>query len=251
VNKGISDMNYTPEDLAALRNFTVPTLANAIEAFGVIPTNEGYCDTTLKCIYPQYPTMIGFAVTARLSTDQPPSAVRPGIVEAEYWRWIASRPGPKIAVVQDIDKPPKGAMWGEWNSNVYRALGCVGTVTEGAVRDIDAVEKLKFHFFCTAILPSHGYGVYIDYGGSVRVAGLTVRPGDLLAGDQHGVILIPPEIDPKELASVAAEIDQLESEVFAFCQSPDFNVEGLAKLDRSVASRWPKPSGAQRKVETH
>jgi regulator of RNase E activity RraA len=241
---------YSNEELDAIRKFTVPTLANAIETFGVIPSNEGYCNHTLKCHYPNMPTMVGYAVTARVSTDQPPSAVRPGISELEYWRWIADQPGPKVAVVQDIDSPPKGAMWGEWNANVHKALGCVGMVTEGAARDLDGVAKLNFHFFSTYILPSHGYGAFIDYGGSVRVAGLVIEPGDLLVGDQHGVLLIPPEIPLLELADVAREIDELEGEIFALCQSPDFSVEKLAELDRSVAERWPKPMGKERLLRT-
>jgi regulator of RNase E activity RraA len=123
-------------------------------------------------------------------------------------------------------------------------------VTEGGARDIDAVRKLNFHFFSTHIMPSHGYGAFIDYGGSVRVAGLVIQPGDLLAGDMHGVILIPPGIPLLELARAAAEIDRLESEIFALCQSPDFSVEALEKLDQSVASRWPKPSGKDRQLRT-
>ena len=241
---------HTQKELNAIRCFTVPTLANAIETFGVIPTNEGYCDGRIICRYPDMPLMLGFAVTARVSTDQPPSEVRPGIHEPDYWRYIASQPGPKVAVVQDIDSPPKGAMWGEWNSNVHKALGCVGMVTEGGARDIDSVRKLNFHFFSTHIMPSHGYGAFIDYGGSVRVAGLAITPGDLLAGDMHGVILIPPEIPLLELAKAAAEIDRLESEIFALCQSRDFSVDTLEKLDQSVASRWPKPSGKDRLLRT-
>ena len=241
---------HTQEELDAIHGFTVPTLANAIETFGVIPTNSGYCDGRIVCRYPDMPLMLGYAVTARVCTDQPPSEVRPGVHEPDYWRYIASQPGPKVAVVQDIDSPPKGAMWGEWNSNVHKALGCVGMVTEGGARDIDAVRKLNFHFFSTHIMPSHGYGAFIDYGGSVRVAGLAIKPGDLLAGDMHGVILIPPEIPLLELAKAAAEIDRLESEIFALCQSPDFSVEALEKLDQSVASRWPKPSGRDRLLRT-
>ena len=241
---------HSIQELEAIRKFTVPTLANAIETFGVIPTNQGYCNGSLKCHYPNLPMMLGYATTARISTDLPPSEVRPPINEHEYWRWIASQPGPKIAVVQDIDSPPKGAMWGEWNSNVHKALGCVGMVTEGACRDLDAVAKLKFHFFSTCILPSHGYGAFIDYGGAVRVAGLEIRPGDLLAGDMHGVILIPAEIPLLELAWAAEKIDRLESEIFRFCQSAEFSVEGLAKLDQSVMARWPRPTGKKREMET-
>jgi 4-hydroxy-4-methyl-2-oxoglutarate aldolase len=241
---------YSNEELDAIRKFTVPTLANAIETFGVIPSNEGYCNHTLKCHYPNLPLMVGYAVTARVSTDQPPSEVRPGISEPEYWHWVADQPGPKVAVVQDIDSPPKGAMWGEWNANVHKALGCVGMVTEGAARDLDGVAKLNFHFFSTHILPSHGYGAFIDYGGSVRVAGLVIKPGDLLVGDQHGVLLIPPEIPLQELADVAREIDELESEFFAFCQSSNFSVEKVAELNSSLAERWPKPTGKERLLRT-
>lgn len=243
-------LRHDPPELEALRQFTVPTLANAIETFGVIPSNSGACDARMVCRYPRLPLMLGYAVTARVTTDLPPSQTRPGVDEHAYWRWIAEQPGPKVAVVQDIDNPSKGAMWGEWNSNVHKALGCIGMVTEGACRDLDGVEKLNFHFFSTAVLPTHGYGVFIDYNGAVRVAGLEVRTGDLLAGDMHGVILIPAEIPLAELARVAAEIDQLESEIFALCQSPEFDVEKLAALDSSVAARWPKPTGKERLVKT-
>lgn len=236
---------HSKKELDAIRRFTVPTLANAIETFGVIPSNEGYCNSAMKCHYPDLGLLLGYAVTARVSTDQPPSQVRPGIHEPDYWRFIASRPGPKVAVVQDIDNPPMGAMWGEWNSNVHKALGCVGMVTDGAARDLDGVSKLNFHFFSTHVLPTHGYGALIDYGGSVRVAGLVFETGDLLAGDQHGVILITSEIPLMELARVSEEIDRLESEIFALCQSPDFSVEALAKLDKSVKERWPKPGGVE------
>jgi 4-hydroxy-4-methyl-2-oxoglutarate aldolase len=239
---------HTQKELDAIRKFTVPTLANAIETFGVIPSNQGYCDDRMHCRFPNMPLMLGYAVTARVSTDQPPSQVRPGISEPEYWRWIAEQPGPKVCVLQDIDTPPKGAMWGEWNANVHKAVGCVGMVTEGACRDLDAVQKLGFHFFSTAILPSHGYGAFIDYSGSVRVAGLVVSPGDLLAGDMHGVILIPLEIPLLELAQAAERIDKLESEVFALCQSPDFCVEKMAELDASVAARWPTPTGKDERL---
>ena len=240
---------HTKEELEAIRRFTVPTLANAVETFGVIPSNQGYCDGTLFCHYPSLPMLLGYAVTARVSTDLPPSGTRSGIDEHAYWRWLDSLPGPKVAVVQDIDTPPKGAMWGEWNANVHKALGCVGMVTEGAARDLDAVSGIKFHSFSTAVLPSHGYGMFIDYGGRVRVAGLEISTGDLLVGDQHGVILIPSEIPLQELAWVAEKIDRLEGEIFRFCQSDEFNVEELADLDQSVMARWPKPTGRERSIE--
>lgn len=237
-----------PDELAAVQKYSVPTLANALETFQALPSNEGFCSSEIKCLFPEMGTMVGYATTARITSDQPPSSVRPPIDEHEYWRWLAAQKGPKVAVVQDLDVPPKGAIWGEWNTNIHRALGCVGAITEGGVRDLDGVQGLGFHFFAMAVLPSHAYAVFADYGGSVRVAGLTVRTGDLLAGDRHGVILIPPEVPLEELVQVSEEIERLEQEIFDFCQSPEFSLEGLEKLDRSVQDRWPKPLGSDQRL---
>jgi len=238
---------HSQSELDALRPYTVPTLANALETFGIAPTS-GYCNSSMKCHFPEMPLMLGYAVTARVSTDQPPSKVRPAVHEPDYWRFIAGHSGPKVAVVQDIDDPPAGAMWGEWNSNVHKALGCVGMVTDGGARDLDGVKKLGFHYFSTAVIVSHGYGAFIDYGGSVRVAGLIVSTGDLLAGDMHGVLLIPTDVPLLELAEVAGNIDRLENEIFAFCQSPGFNIDDLAKLDASIQQRWPKLRGGDQRA---
>jgi regulator of RNase E activity RraA len=238
---------HSSKELDALRKYTVPTLANALETFGIPPTS-GFCNSTMKCHFPEMPLMLGYAVTARISTDQPPSKVRPPVHEPDYWRFIADGPGPTIAVVQDIDMPPAGGIWGEWNSNVHKALGCVGMVTDGAARDLDGVRRLGFHYFSTHIVVSHGYGAFIDYGGSVRVAGLVVNTGDLLVGDMHGVLMVPAAVPLLDLAKVAGEIDQLESEIFKFCQSPDFNIDGLVNLDASVQSRWPRPTGKDKRI---
>jgi len=242
---------HTREELKAVRKFTVPTLANALEVFKIIPQNEGFCNSEMVCRFPKMPLMLGYAVTSRVCTDQYPSNIRPGISEPDYWQFVHDQAGPKVAVCQDIDTPPKGAMWGEWNSNVHKALGCVGMVCEGACRDLDGVQKLGFHFFSTQVLPTHGKGFFIDYGGDVRVAGLIVRMGDLIAADMHGVILIPSEVPLMELARVAAEIDNLESEVFALCQSSAFTVEAMAKLDTSIAQRWPTVEGREYKLTSH
>jgi regulator of RNase E activity RraA len=243
----MTSARHSAIELDALRKLTVPTLANALETFGVVPTS-GFCNSSIKCHFPEMPLMVGYAFTARVSTDQPPSKVRPSVHEPDYWRFIAEQPGPKIAVVQDIDVPAVGAMWGEWNSNVHKALGCVGMVTEGGARDLDAVRRLDFHYFSTEVVVSHGYGAFIDYSGPVRVAGLVVNTGDLLVGDMHGVLAIPPEVPPLDLARVGHEIDRLETEIFSFCQSSEFNIDDLAKLDASVQSRWPRPLGKDKRI---
>ena len=233
--------------LAELRTLTVPTLANAVEVFGVVAANTGYNSSPLMCHLPALGMCAGYAVTLHATTNRPPDVAPMPIDEPEYWRWLESINGPKIVVLEDLDDPPGGAMWGEWNANVHRALGCVGTITQGAVRDLDALERLGFHAFATSVSVAHGFGAFTGYGEPVNVAGLPVETGDLLVADLHGVLRIPPEIPIAELVAAGREIDRLESEIFAECQSPDFSVERLVKVEESVLARWPKgrPTGTR------
>jgi regulator of RNase E activity RraA len=220
-----------------LRSLTVPTLANAVELFGVTAPNKGFTRQPLTCHFPELGMCVGYAATVHARTD---SADEP-VQEPAYWKWLEGMPGPKIVVVEDLDSTPGGAMWGEWNANVHRALGCVGTITQGAVRDLDALERLQFHTFATSVSVAHGFGVFTGYGEPAKVAGLTIKTGELLVADQHGVLRIPAELDIDELCAVARKIDELEAEIFAFCQSPEFSVDGLAELQESVLARWPRP----------
>jgi regulator of RNase E activity RraA len=223
--------------LTELQSLTVPTLSNAVELFGVGAANAGYSRAPLTCHFPNLGVCAGYAVTLTARTDRRAGAID----EPEYWKWLEARPGPKIAVVQDLDDPPGGAMWGEWNANVHLALGCIGTITQGAVRDLDALERLRFHAFATSVSVAHGFGVFTSYGNHVEVAGMRVATGDLLVADRHGVLRIPPEIPIAELCDVGREIDRLEAEIFAYAQSADFTVDGLAALQESVLARWPHP----------
>jgi regulator of RNase E activity RraA len=134
-------------------------------------------------------------------------------------------------------------MWGEWNANVHRALGCVGTVTDGAARDLEQVAALGFHVFSTSVSVAHGYGRFTGFGAPVSVAGLAIATGDVLVADRHGVLRLPPRdlVPVDELVDVADEIDRLEGEVFAYCQSVGFTVDGLRAVTESVDARWPRP----------
>src|SRR3972149_3219093 len=123
-----------PEVLQELRAITTPTVANGIEAFGVRGRNEGFVDAGVRCIFPDLGPMVGYAATPTIRTAQPGER-RPA---PELWAHVQSVPAPRIVVIQDLDDPPGiGAFWGEVNSNIHRALGCVGAVTNGSVRDLD------------------------------------------------------------------------------------------------------------------
>jgi regulator of RNase E activity RraA len=145
----------------------------------------------------------------------------------EWWDYILTLPAPRVLVMQDLDNPrPVGAYWGEVQANLHRALGCVGTISDGGVRDLDEVRRLRFHFFAPHLLVSHAYVHLVRIGLPVRVGGLLVRPGDLLHGDQHGVVRIPDEL-AREVPAAAGRVEATEREIIACCQSADFTVDAL------------------------
>jgi len=223
------------EELEALKRINTPTISNAIETFNLRPRNEGFMSAEVRCLFPDLGVMVGYAVTARIMAEQP-AAEGQQASRFDYWDYILTSPAPRIAVIQDLDQPPAiGSFWGEVNGNIHRALGCVGTITNGGVRDLDEVHALGFHFFAAAAIVSHAYVHLVDFGGPVKVGGLVVNPGDLIHADKHGAIIIPHEI-AREVAAAAAMVDASERQVIDYCKSPEFSVERLKVLVREMTA---------------
>ncbi len=219
----------TAEELDALRAMNSPTIANAIETFNYRPRNEGFMDSSIRCILPELGAMVGYAATCVIETFAPGAGNR-RIHNADYWDHVLAIPAPRMIVVQDVDQPPAlGSMWGEVQANIHTALGCVGCVTNGGVRDLDEVRQVGFGFWAAAPIVSHAYIHLIDYGTPVRVGGLVVNPGDLLHADQHGVINIPHEL-ARDIVRAAGEVEAKERTIIDLCQSPDFSVDKLKAL---------------------
>ncbi|HZV51261.1 MAG TPA: RraA family protein [Candidatus Dormibacteraeota bacterium] len=226
-------MNVTalpPEVLERLRRYDTPTLANAIETFDVRPRDEGFAGLEIRCMFPELGPMVGYAATATIRArgraDVDPDH-RP------LWELVRSLPEPRVVVMQDLDDPPAhGAFWGEVQANLFRALGCVGAVTDGSVRDLNEVRELGFHFFARGPAVSHAYVRLESVGEPVTVAGLSVGTGDLLHADQHGVLLVPHRI-AAELPAAADRIVEREQAFIRWLRSPDFDPERLAEMRRA------------------
>ncbi|MGB9698698.1 MAG: RraA family protein [Thermodesulfobacteriota bacterium] len=223
------------EEIEALRRWSTCAVANAIELFNVRPRNEGFMLPEIKSLFPDLGPMIGYAVTAVISAESPEGR---RIQPRQWWEEIQKIPAPRVAVIHDLDRPVVGSFWGEVNANIHRALGCVGAVTDGSVRDLDEVKELGFHFFASCVSVSHAYVHLVDVGIPVKVGGLLVKPGDLIMGDKHGVISIPSTI-AKDVPQAAQLIEDWERKVINFCKSDKFTLEGLHELYMSPRPTWP------------
>ncbi|NLE77337.1 MAG: RraA family protein [Chloroflexi bacterium] len=215
----------TAEQLEELRGFSSPTLSNAIELFGVRPRNTGFMGPEIRCVLPLERPMIGYACTGCIRAVAPADPTIPS--REAYWDWTQTIPGPRIAVLQDLDAPKAvGSFWGEVNATVHKALGFAGTVTDGGVRDLDEVAAMGFAYFAQAVVVSHAYIHMPEFGKAVQVGGVTVRPGDLIHADKHGVLVIPWEVAPR-LAEMARAFEAVEQEFIQSVRRPGFTLERL------------------------
>lgn len=212
--------------LETLRAIPTPAIANALEVLDVRPRNLGFCSSCMRDLFPEMGQMVGFATTAMVRANMA-SPIPKQADQESYFEHVLSIPAPRIAVIQDVDSKHAGAYWGEVMSNVHVALGCIGTVTQGGVRDIDEVRELGFHLFATDIVVSRASISMIDFGVPVTVADLTVEPGDLLACDKHGVIQIP--LDVAHLVPmINDELEAGERKVISYCKGTEATAEGIA-----------------------
>ncbi len=220
----------TAGQMAALRRMDTCTVSNAIETFGVRLRNTGFANASVRCVFPEFPPLVGYAATARLRSVDPPIGKRSFQDRSDWWQDILRIPEPRIVVLQDMDdKPGLGAFIGDVHAAMLTALGCVGYVTNGAVRELPEIKSMGFHLFAGEVTVSHAYAHIFDLGATIEVGGLTVEPGDLLHGDRHGVLTVPKDI-AAEVPAAAARLRETEDRIIAFCQSEEFSVDKLREV---------------------
>ena len=225
-------MNQTlpPEVIEALRRFDSATVANAIEHFEVRDPTTGYANNELVCQMPEIRTpMVGYAITATADTTTP-GDTRTSRVD-DLVGVIDAAPKPSVLVVQHVGHDRKRCCkFGDMFCTIAQKLGCVGIVTDANGRDRSGIRARTpdFHVFSTGWVVSHGYGVYIDFNTTVSVCGLTISPGDVLHGDESGLVSIPHRI-ADDVVKRAEGVREEEAEYFDFLESDRFNMEELKR----------------------
>lgn len=234
-----------PALIDALRQLDSCTISNAIERFKLRLRNEGVANATIRCCFPHFSPMVGYAVTARMRCSNPPPASESYIDRTDWWEEIQQIPAPRVFVIQDIDeRPGLGAILGEVHTGILKALGCAGAITNGAVRDLPAVEASRFHLFAGSVAVSHAYAHFVDFGGKVEIGGLKIQPGDLLHGDRHGFLSVPQPI-AVEIPALAAKMKEQEHKIIALCHSPEFSPTKLREAVEGYLSVATETQGNQ------
>ena len=220
--------------LETLARWDTPTICNALEVVAPERRLIGYTTKPLVCPFPDLPPMVGYARTATIRATSAPklSAADARAQRAAYYEYCGTGHGPRISVIQDLDgiNIGFGAFWGEVNSSVHKALGCLGVVTDGSIRDIPAWAP-GFQALAGSIGPSHAFVHLAGFGETVCVAGMTVSSDDLIHADRHGAVVIPANIAEK-LPDAARLCERREEPILSIARDPSFTV---AKLKEALA----------------
>lgn len=195
--------------LHKLKRWNTPTIYNGWEQITKHDRTTCFNKESVVDYMPQMAPMVGYAVTVKCQPSNPKHMENKNAWK-EYRAYIASIKGPKIVVVQDLDKPETyGAFWGEVNSNTHKAMGCVGTITDGAIRDVDEMTTAGFKAIARRLCVGHAFSYPVEWNCEVEVFGCKVEPGQLIHADKHGFLVIPKE-DEMNILEAARFMDDNE-----------------------------------------
>lgn len=86
------------------------------------------------------------------------------------------------------------AVWGEIMHQSAKARGAAGVVVDGSLRDLAAIRESGLPAFCRGAVPlgpHKGWGGAVN--GPIQCGGVPVAPGDLMVGDDDGIVVVRPE----------------------------------------------------------
>jgi regulator of RNase E activity RraA len=118
---------------------------------------------------------------------------------------------PGEVAVNCTNQSTRNAPWGELMSTATKARGGLGAIVDGLIRDSLRIIEMGFPVFCTGLRPidSKGRGIVVDCDVTVRVGGVKIHPGDIVFGDNDGVVVVPSEC---ETAAFEKALDKVTRE---------------------------------------
>ncbi len=200
-------------ELLQLKRWNTPTIYNGWEQITRgNPARDAFNLEETRDFMPQMGPMVGYAVTCVVEPGEAKHVTAQSDASKAYRAYVASLPGPKIVVMQDLNKPMTyGSAWGEVNANVHRALGCVGVIVDGGVRDIDEMTNAGFKALARRLCVGHAHALPVRWNCEVEVFGRAIRSGQLIHADKHGFLAVPSG-EEKELLEAARFMDVNECE---------------------------------------
>ena len=219
-------MQQLPDHIfTGLAAHDTPTVFNAmVTRFGL--PNEEYTDHTIRCLLPELGSVIGYALTVEVTTNDPDP---PAVSWGDYYRHLEETEGPQVVIMRDVDsRPGRGASFGDVMAVIHKQLGVAGVIVDGTIRDLDGIREVGLPMFAWGVVPGHGLFCPVRIGTPVTVGQLRIHSGDLIIADSNGCLRVPLEQAEETLEAVQPVID-LEDGKRRFASSEKFNAVEAAR----------------------
>ena len=211
------------EIIEGLKEFDSPTVFNAmVEKLGL--PNEDYTSHEIRYLSPEFGTVVGWAVTAEVTTNDPDS---PRIEWIDFYEHMNDQEAPFFTVMKDVDsRPGRGACFGDGMARLYKRLGAVGAILDGSARDLAGIRAVGLPIWGWGTVPGHGVFNLTRFNEPVTIGQTRIRPGDLILADADGCVRVPIE-HAEDILRLAGEVRANEAAVFGFYDAPDFTMDKL------------------------
>jgi regulator of RNase E activity RraA/2-keto-4-pentenoate hydratase/2-oxohepta-3-ene-1,7-dioic acid hydratase in catechol pathway len=235
------DLPFASNDLDKLTSCSTATISHQLRKRGL----DGVVMEGLTPVRPGT-KMVGTARTLRFLPHREDRFADRGTGMNAQKRAIESLHSGDVLVIGARSEHGAGTI-GDILALRAQKLGATGIVTDGSVRDVSALRSLGLPVFCGAASPAVLGRRHVPWDTDVAVscAGVLVEPGDVLVGDEDGVVLVPPRL-VSEVARDAFEQEEEERFITAQVAAGE-SIEGLYPLGpswRQAYEAWQVSDGA-------
>lgn len=221
------------EIIEKLEKIDTPTISNVVATY---PRSENcmklydawygswYTDQTIKCMYPEMGPKVGYVSTVVFCER---SEKYTGMSRWELPEHIDRTRKPVVLVAEQqfpSELANRVGLFGEIMTTQYKALGVIGVITNGPMRDIDAIKQMNFQYYATGVTPGHGDFMVKAVGVPVTVGGMTVMPEDMIHMDLHGAVKFPAS-KMEEVLERALRLLESESSTTRIYKDPEFTLK--------------------------
>src|ERR1043166_2944014 len=160
-----------------------------------------------------------------------------------------AKPG-EVIIVDALGQGP--AIWGELASESCLQRKIAGIVIDGAIRDIDTIRAIGFPAAARIVTPTagepKGFG---EINIPIRVAGVSVSPGDWIVADESGVVRIP-KAKAVEVANRAMDVLEHENRLREEIRRKATlgNVAELHRWEKTIVDGLDKGNGGAKVPES-
>lgn len=230
VRASAQEPSATPSSAASgslLEGFRHVEVASVSDAAEQILGRKMYMSHRMQSIFPA--KFAGYAVTVLLKKDEgnKDSNALAGMIAA-----IDSGAKDSVYVMTVEDGADIAGMGGLMGTTMY-SRGYVGAVVDGGIRDIAQLRRIGFPVYALGPVPSTSVGHYKFAGANIPLLcdGVQVQPGDIVAADADGVVVVP-RAKAEEILALAQQMDFKEHSMYPFIEKFHSLEEAVRKFGR-------------------